>query len=232
MCQLRRAHPGWGPQRLGYELERKRVRPVPSRVTIWRILARNGLIDQATRRRRRRDDRPWERQRPMSLWQLDIMGGVWLADGTELKLVTGLDDHSRFCVLAHLAVEATGRAICQALVGALRAYGLPGEILTDNGKQFTGKYAKPRPVEVLFDRILRDNGIVHRLTRVRSPTTTGKIERFHKTCAPSCWPTTGRLPASSRRSRRSTRGSPATTTTGPIRCWGWRSSSTLPTRPD
>jgi integrase-like protein len=34
---------------------------------------------------------------------------------------------------------------------------------------------------VLFDRICRDNGIEHILTAPRSPTTTGKIERFHKT---------------------------------------------------
>jgi len=32
---------------------------------------------------------------------------------------------------------------------------------------------------VLFDRICRDNGITHRLTQPRHPTTTGKIERFH-----------------------------------------------------
>jgi Integrase core domain len=32
---------------------------------------------------------------------------------------------------------------------------------------------------VLFDRICRDNGIIHRLTQPRHPTTTGKIERFH-----------------------------------------------------
>jgi hypothetical protein len=33
------------------------------------------------RRRRRRDYRPWEREAPMSLWQMDIMGGVRLVDG-------------------------------------------------------------------------------------------------------------------------------------------------------
>jgi hypothetical protein len=49
-----------------------------------------------------------------------------------------------------------------------------------NGKVFTGRYAS-RPVEVLFDRICRENGITHRLTAPRSPTTTGKIERFHGT---------------------------------------------------
>jgi hypothetical protein len=33
-------------------------------------------------------------------WQLDITGSVFLADGTELKLISGIDDHSRFCVIA------------------------------------------------------------------------------------------------------------------------------------
>jgi hypothetical protein len=33
----------------------------------------------------------------------------------------------------------------------------------------------------MFDRICRENAITHRLTGVRSPTTTGKVERFHKT---------------------------------------------------
>ena len=36
----------------------------------------------------------------------------------------------------------------------------------------------PALEEVLFDQICRRNGIVHRLTAPRSPTTTGKVERF------------------------------------------------------
>jgi hypothetical protein len=51
---------------------------------------------------------------------------------------------------------------------------------TDNGRVFTGRFNHP-PVEVLFDRICRENGIEHLLTAPRSPTTTGKIERFHRT---------------------------------------------------
>ena len=31
----------------------------------------------------------------MQLWQMDVMGGVLLEDGTELKAITGIDDHSR-----------------------------------------------------------------------------------------------------------------------------------------
>lgn len=38
----------------------------------------------------------------MQIWQMDVMTGVLLDDGTELKIVTGLDDHSRFCVAAGL----------------------------------------------------------------------------------------------------------------------------------
>ena len=56
---------------------------------------------------------------------------------------------------------------------------MPGQILTDNGKVFTGRFNRP-PVEVLFDRVCRENGIEHLLTQPRSPTTTGKIERFHR----------------------------------------------------
>jgi hypothetical protein len=47
---------------------------------------------------------------------------------------------------------------------------------------FTGRFHKPGvPVEVLFDKICRENGITHRLTKIHSPTTTGKIERLHQT---------------------------------------------------
>jgi Integrase core domain len=76
-----------------------------------------------------------------------------------------------------MARERT-RAVCHGL-RALAAYGASEQILTDNGKVFTGRFAHP-PVEVLFDAICRQNGIEHLLTQPRSPTTTGKIERFHR----------------------------------------------------
>ena len=58
----------------------------------------------------------------------------------------------------------------------------PREVLTDHGKVFTGRFHKPGvPVEVLFDKICRENGITHRLTKIHSPTTTGKIEGLHQT---------------------------------------------------
>jgi transposase InsO family protein len=179
ICELRREHPGWGPRRIEHQLSRHGVDPVPGRSSIYRCLRRHGLIELRRRRKRRDEFRRWERERPMQLWQMDVMGGVELDDGTELKVVTGVDDHSRFCVAASLVPRATSKAVCEVLSASLSRYGIPDEILTDNGKCFTGRFG-PHPVEVLFDRILRENGISHRHTGVRSPTTTGKIERFHQ----------------------------------------------------
>jgi transposase InsO family protein len=180
LVELRRAFPEWGPVRLAHQLAKEGVEPLPGRTSVYRALVRNQLVPGRQRRRRRGDYRRWERQRPMELWQLDVMGGVVLADGTELKLVTGVDDHSRYCVAAGLVRRATGRAVCGVFTAAMGRHGVPEEVLTDNGKQFTGRFG-PYHGEVLFDRICREHGIVHRLTKPRSPTTTGKVERLHRT---------------------------------------------------
>jgi transposase InsO family protein len=219
IVEMRRAHPGWGPRTIGYHLEREGVDPVPSRSSIYRALLRHNLVDPQQRRKRRSDYKRWERARAMELWQMDITGGVWLVDGTELKVVTGIDDHSRFCVSAKVVRRATARPVCDALAEAMKTHGIPDQILTDNGKVFTGRFG-PGSGEVLFDRICRENGIRHLLTAPRSPTTTGKVERFHKTLKKTFSPTdTSRV---SRRLRLlSTGGWSNTTLCGLIRGSGW-----------
>src|SRR5262252_9009379 len=111
---------------------------------------------------------------------MDVMGRVHLADGLEVKVVTGIDDHSRFIVSAKVMARATARPVCQALSEALARHGVPEQILTDNGKVFTARFGTG-PGPVMFDRICADNGIKHLLTAPYSPTTTGKVERLHKT---------------------------------------------------
>ncbi|MBB6399014.1 transposase InsO family protein [Actinomadura coerulea] len=180
ICELRRNHPSWGARRLVWELTpRGCPGPVPCRATVHRVLVRHGLVQVTSGKRRREDYKRWQRSEPMQLWQMDIVGGIMLADGTECKVVTGVDDHSRYCVAATVVARPTGRAVCLALADALGRFGAPDELLTDNGKQFTARFG--RGGEVLFDRICRENAITHRLTRPNSPTTTGKVERFHQT---------------------------------------------------
>jgi transposase InsO family protein len=180
VLELRRLHPGWGPRRLEHQLVREGIDRPPSRSAIYRCLVRHRLVESRPLRRRRDDYKRWERGRAMELWQMDVMSGVLLDDGTDLKLVSGIDDHSRFCVAAELVSRQNARAVCGVFVKALRRWGVPDEVLTDNGKVFTGHYGA-NPHQTLFDRICRDNGIKHLLTAVRSPTTTGKVERFHRT---------------------------------------------------
>ena len=180
ICQLRREHPRWGARRIRHELGRRQAQAVPGRATVHRVMARNGLVKPQEQQRARKYKR-WQRDAPMQLWQLDIVGGVPLADGREAKIVTGIDDCSRFIVVCAVVAVQSGRAVTEAFAAAMRRYGVPFEVLTDNGKQFTGRHIRPQPVEVLFERVCRENGILQRHTKPRSPTTTGKIERFHKT---------------------------------------------------
>jgi transposase InsO family protein len=177
---LRREHPRWGPRSIRTRLASEGFEPVPGLSSIYRTLVRHHLLEPTPRKRSRSDYKRWERSRSMELWQMDVVGRFHLADGTEVKVVTGVDDHSRFCVCARVVARATARPVCEALQWALRTHGVPDQILTDNGKVFTARFGQG-PGPVLFDRICANNGIRHLLTAPYSPTTTGKVERFHRT---------------------------------------------------
>jgi len=180
VVEMRRQHPGWGPRTILSRLVRAEVTPLPSRSAIYRALVRHQLIDPKARRRKPSDYKRWERSRAMELWQMDVTLGVHLQDGTSPSIVTGIDDHSRFCVSAKVVERATARPVCDALLEAMQRHGVPEGILSDNGKVFTGRFGRAKG-QVLFDRICKENGIRHLLTAPYSPTTTGKVERFHKT---------------------------------------------------
>ena len=180
VLELRRWKPYWGPRSLVLELARRQVAPVPSESAVYRCLARSGA-------HRSQPAPPPAAElealgaRPADGAVADGRGGrLLLAGGTTARALTGVDDHSRFCVSARLMPRERTQLVCDGFSAALRSYGVPEQVLTDNGKVFTGRYAQP-PVEVLFDRICRENGVEHLLTRPRTPTTTGKIERFHRT---------------------------------------------------
>jgi transposase InsO family protein len=197
VAEMRREHPRWGSRRIRLEMLRKpapwagEAVAVPSERTIDRILHRQGLARARPRKRPKDSYLRFERPGPMQLWQMDIVGGIRLVSPVtgelrEAKVVTAVDDHSRYCVIAKVVERATGRAVCLALAEALARFGVPEEINTDNGKQFTDRFGKHGTGngEVLFDKICRKNGITHRLTAPASPNQNGKVERFHGTFRP------------------------------------------------
>ena len=197
VTEMRRAHPRWGSRRIRLELLRRPLPwsdplvEVPSERTIDQILIRQGLVAQRKAKRPRSSFQRFERPGPMQLWGIDIVGGIGLVNPVtgelrEAKIVTGVDDHSRFCVMAKVVERATGRAVCLGFAQALARHGVPEEVITDNGKQFTDRFSRYGPTrgEVLFDKICRKNGITHRLTQPASPNQNGKVERFHGTFRP------------------------------------------------
>ena len=109
ICELRRGHPKWGPRRLVFEMGRRGHQV--TRSSVYRTLVRNGLIEPKSRRRSRKDYRRWERGTAMELWQLDVTASAFLTGGTEVKIVTGIDDHSRFCVLATAVTSSCHNSI-------------------------------------------------------------------------------------------------------------------------
>ena len=82
VCELRRAHPRWGAQRIVHELMRGPAPPVglPSRATVHRILVRHGRVVARPRRRKRSEYVRWRRPAAMQFWRLDIVFGPMLVD--------------------------------------------------------------------------------------------------------------------------------------------------------
>ena len=170
------------------ELLRRPVEGVtaPSVRTIVRILQRQGLSQARPRKRPRDSYVRLGASGSDAAVGIDIVGGVLLVNPAtgelrEAKVVTGIDDHSRFCVIATVVERATSRAVCLAFAQALARLGVPEEVISDNGKQFTDRFGKhgPRNGEVLFDKICRKNGIKHRLTAPASPNQNGKVLPRH-----------------------------------------------------
>lgn len=103
-----------------------------------------------TRRLERSDYVRWQRPAPVQLWQLDIVYGPMLVDAVtgesrEGRIVTGIDDRSRYCVLVRVVERATGRAICLAFAEALQRFGAPEEVRAETWvKMACGPTFRPR----------------------------------------------------------------------------------------
>jgi hypothetical protein len=99
---------------------------LPSQATVHRIPVRHGLLAGTPRRKPRQCQRG-ERDTAMRLWQTAIIGGVFVAFGrgepVEAKVMIGVDDHARYCVVALGVPRAIGRAVYEVLLDAAGVLG-------------------------------------------------------------------------------------------------------------
>jgi transposase InsO family protein len=172
---VRAAHPAWGGRKIAAVLARDGL-PAPSPSTITEILRRHGqpiggFGGGAPAFRR------FEHEAPNDLWQMDFKGHVAMETGQRLHPLTILDDHSRYCI-ALAACENQKTATVQGfLTNALRRYGLPRTLITDNGSPWGDGPGSPYTPLGVF---LIDHGVRVSHSRPYHPQTMGKDERFHR----------------------------------------------------
>lgn len=143
---------------------------VPSPSTIYRILKARGFVTPAPAKAPKRNGRRFTAERANECWGLDDT--TWaLADGTEVKILNIIDDHSRLLVASTAMRTCTGAATLTVLAQAATILGWPTRFLSDNAKAFR---------HILADA-LRLIGVAAGHSRPYHPQTNGKVERFHQT---------------------------------------------------
>ena len=127
----------------------------------------------------------FQREHNNSLWQADfkLCNDDWW-------MISYQDDHSRFITGSIKIWNPTGENAMFLLDKAVKRYGAPGQILTDQGTQF-----KPARGEIsAFDINCSEVGIEHICASVRRPTTSVRLRlsikptRWNLTCLESIGP--------------------------------------------
>jgi transposase InsO family protein len=157
--------------------------PHLTRSSLHRCLQRHGI----SRLPEVEGDKPNKRKfkaYPICYFHIDI-AEVQTAEG-KLYLYVAIDRTSKFAFVQ--LAKKTGRTSASAFLMALIA-AVPYKIhtvLTDNGTQFTfpPRYADgptARYMTHMFDVRCRENGIEHRLTKIKHPWMNGQVERMNRT---------------------------------------------------
>jgi transposase-like protein len=128
------------------------------------------------------DDKPAKKKFKNYLigyFHIDI-AEVQTAEG-KLYLFVAIDRTSKFAY-TELHKKAGKMIAAQFLHNLLNA--IPYKlhiVLTDNGIQFTNQEGHHFALVHIFDRVCKEHGIEHRLTKLKHPWTNGQVERMNRT---------------------------------------------------
>jgi transposase InsO family protein len=181
ILMLKQSHPDWGCERISDMLVRGPALPA-SPNAVARVLREAGyeLTEQPTRPHPDHV-RSFERAKPNQLWQTDLFTFVLKRQNRRVYMVAFLDDHSRFITGYGLYGSQSTPLVLEVLRAAIAAYGVPEEILTDNGAQYVTWRGKSQ-----FTKELEKLGIKQIVAKPKRPQTLGKVERFWGTLWREC----------------------------------------------
>jgi transposase InsO family protein len=152
--------------------------PHLSRSSLHRCLERHGI----SRLPDVEGDKPARKKfksYPIGYFHIDI-AEVQTAEG-KLYLFVAIDRTSKFA-FAQLHLKAGKMIAAQFLRDLIAAAPyIIHTVLTDNGIQFTNRACDTYAFHHIFDRICDENGIEHRLTKIKHPWTNGQVERMNRT---------------------------------------------------
>lgn len=142
VLDLRRQHPLWGPEKLYARLQRDApeiVWPAPS--TIGELLKRRGMTAPPKRHRRVGPSlNPLSQAEAANqVWCIDFKGWFRCGDGSRCDPLTISDAHSRFLLRCQAVAGMDARSVRDVMEAAFREFGLPFEILNDNGEPFASQ---------------------------------------------------------------------------------------------
>jgi len=174
MIAQKQRNPSFGVKRIS-QLLRRMLHLPGSAETVRRTLHQAGLLEPASPRRPKTPPKPrfFERATPNQMWQSDIY--TFHLAGKNAYLIGYMDDYSRFLVGLDLYRSQTAENVLELYRRACGEYGVPREMLTDNGRQYANWRGLTR-----FQQELAKDKVHHLRSRPHHPMTLGKIERFWK----------------------------------------------------
>jgi transposase InsO family protein len=153
---------------------------IPSKTTIYNILAEKGLINQRKRRKRiPAGQQPFAAvHEPNDVWSADFKGQFKTKDSTWCYPLTVMDHHSRYLLGCRNFDGTRYEQTRKAFEDLFREYGLPWRIRTDNGAPFAAR--SPSGLCRLSKWWVR-LGIMPERIEPGKPQQNGRHERMHKT---------------------------------------------------
>jgi transposase InsO family protein len=175
IVEIKKQEPFFGVKRISHLLKRVFFLSA-SPETVRRTLRAEALMVPSLTKPQRNMTRPrfFERSTPNQLWQSDIF--TFRLGGRYAYLIGFIDDYSRYMVGLELYRTQTADQVLEVYRRAVGEYGVPKEMLTDRGRQYTNWRGTTR-----FERELGKDRIKHIKSQAHHPMTLGKIERFWKT---------------------------------------------------
>jgi hypothetical protein len=180
----------YGPDAIGLALQHKQaLEPVPSRMTIYRVLARRGALDGAHRQRRPAPPKGWYLPDlacgRAELDTFDFIEDLKIAGGPLVDVLTGTSLHGALAD-AWIMERPSARATLQALVERWRRDGLPIYAQFDNATIFQGTHRSPDTVGRI-SRLCLALGVIPVFAPPREPGFQNAIEGFNALWQTKVW---------------------------------------------